>query len=234
MSGMNDIDIREIDEIGFDEMNLGVDDIENENQTLICFVIDESGSMGGNQTTMVQEVENFKQAVIDSKVADEMLVSFITFGNGNIATTGYQRVQDISFAYRPDGSTPLHDAIITAQKQLYDGAGNGYLEKLRSNGVSAKAAIAILSDGWDNDSRYSANDAKKAIELLKYAEIGVSFTAFGADAKGIAANLGVDPAGITDTGADPHAIRARFNAASKSAISASKSAGTGTSNTFFV
>ena|GEM_PF-1075051 len=215
--------------------NLPVDQIENERQTLIGLLVDDSGSMSGYESTMIDCLERFKGALRDSKQEDEILVSLTRFGGRGIRSGGYQLIDDLPTDYRVGGLTPLYDAIVGAQRQIYDGNGNGYIEELKANGIKTKGVIAIFSDGDDTESTNTPNDARAAVKLLKEKEIIVAFVAFGDEARGIAQDLGIDDQNVLEVSASESELRKVFEVLSKSAISASKNAAAGNSqNAFFV
>ena len=216
---------------GIDEtfaMNAEIEELESERQTLIGIYLDSSGSMDCYESVMLKALKNVKSAFQNSKECDEMLVSITTFSS-TIAPGGYQLVEDMREDYQAYGCTKLYDCIVEGQKRLMDGNGGGYMEKLQANGVKAKAMIAIFSDGKDNDSNSTLNDARHAIEFYHSREIPVFFIEFGAEAHGIATKLGIKEENILASDATESALRKAFMFVSKSAISYSKSAGAITS-----
>lgn len=206
--------------------NVEIDELQSERQTLIGLFIDDSGSMGGFESVMVDCLNKFKSAIEGAKESDEMLVSKTMFGS-NIVPGGYQLISDMTTDYRASGMTKLYDCIVDGQKRLMDGNGNGYMEKLQQNGIKTKAVIAIFSDGEDTASNCSAHDARRAIEFLHSKEIIVAFVAFGDEARGIAQQIGIKDQNILEVDATESDLRKVFMVLSKSAISASKSAGAG-------
>ena len=215
--------------------NLPIDEIENERQTLVNLVIDCSGSMSGYVQTMVGCLESFKQAIKNSKQEDEMLVAITRFGiRSGVEYEGYQLVNSMSTSYSADGMTPLYDAVCGVQERLYDGQDNGYMEELVQEGIKVKGIVVILSDGCENDSKYhDLQDSRRAIDLLCKQEIIVAFVAFGGEARDEADRLGVDPQNIMETDASESELRRIFDIVSKSAISASKNAAVGQSQSAF-
>lgn len=213
--------------------HIPTDEVENDHMFLMGIVRDRSGSMGSYQGVMQKSTGEFINSIKGSKSDDEILVSLTEFDD-QIDSYGYQNVSDMPTDFQPRGMTRLYDAVIVAQERLFDGKGNGYMEQLNASGVRTRGALVIFSDGQDNDSKASANDARKAVERLKKQEILVAFVAFGDDAKGIADQIGVDPQNVLETAATASDLRKIWGIISKSAISASKNAATGTSqSTFF-
>ena len=76
---MEEIIIDGLDEI--EMQNTAVDDIDSENVNLIFIGIDKSGSMSPYRGDMVSCLKEFKQALTDSKEADEILVARADFNS---------------------------------------------------------------------------------------------------------------------------------------------------------
>lgn len=214
---------------GLDETyatNIDVDDVISPNIMLVDFVIDGSGSMQVYETVMQDCLEHYKQAICNSKQADEMLVSKTIFAS-TIETGGYVAPEDFNTNYSGGGRTKLYDAVIDRRQRMLD-----YMEQLKDNGTNARACMVILSDGEDNASKYRASDARKAVEDLISKEITVAFIAFGQEAFGIADSIGVKKQNVKEVSNDESELRRVIDLVSKSAISASKKASSGATGTF--
>lgn len=223
----------DVDEEFANVTNADIEEIEVERPTLIAYIIDESASMGSYTTDMQDALQAVKEAIQGSREADEMRISVTRFSD-IVTTSGYQEVENIDTQYSPGGLTKLYDAIVGVQKSLCAGDGTGYMEQLKNNGNRPKAVVFIFSDGYDNDSKYSKNDARKSIEFLqKDNEIPVAYIEFGTDAHGIAQELGIMEQNIKQVNADKSELRRIMMATSKSAISASKSANVTASDSLF-
>lgn len=224
---MNEEYLDNIQVDGLDETyagNLDVDEVEVSSVMLIDFIIDRSGSMDTFERVMQECLEHYKQAICNSKQADEMLVSKTLFDN-IIETGGYVAPEDLNTDYEARGATRLYDAIVERRQRLLD-----YMEQLKNNGTNARACMVILSDGWDNDSRCRASDARQAIQDLIHKEITVAFIAFGQDAFGVANSIGIKPQNVKEVSNDESELRKVIALVSKSAISASKRASAGSGN----
>ena len=224
--GENYLDTIEID--GIDEAmeaNLDVDEIELANTTVIDFIIDGSASMGDYEAkgTMHDCLEHYKNAICNSKQSDEMLVSKTIF-HSTVENGGYVKPEDFDTDYHTRGCTKLYDAIVARRKLLVD-----YMDQIKDNGGTPRGVMVILSDGWDNASKFSISDARMAIADLKKKEIVVAFIAFGDEAKGIANDLGIDSRNVMEVSNDESSLRHVIDLVSKSAISASKRASAGLS-----
>lgn len=209
---------------GLDETyaaNVDVEDISAASVFLVDFIIDGSGSMSPYEISMQECLEHYKQAICNSKQADEMLVSKTVFGN-EIETGGYVKPDRFDPSYNAHGWTKLYDAIIDRKQRMLS-----YMDLLIDNGQNARACMVILSDGRDNYSRYMVSDARKAIQTLQEKEITVAFIAFGQEAFGIADSLGIKKQNVKEVNNDESELRRIIDLVSKSAISASKRASSG-------
>ena len=73
---------------GLDEVeiaNTSIDEIDSENINLIFVGIDKSGSMGMYERDMVKALSDFKDALINSKECDEILVARADFSDSATA-----------------------------------------------------------------------------------------------------------------------------------------------------
>jgi hypothetical protein len=212
--------------------HLPTEEVENDHIFLFGIVRDRSGSMDGYQSPMKKSTQEFIESIKGSKQDDEILVSLTEFDD-KIDSYGYVNIDDMPTNFQPRGATALYDAIIVAQKRLFDSNGGGRMEEFTADGVRARGALVIFSDGYDNDSQSSVNDAKRAIDILKKQEVMVAFVAFGGAAKGIAAQLGISAENTLETDATASDLRRIWGILSKSAVSASKNAAAGVSQDAF-
>lgn len=213
---------------GLDETyatNMDVDDVVSPRVMLVDFAIDGSSSMNPYEKTMQDCLEHYKQAICNSKQADEMLVSKTVF-NSTIKTGGYVAPEDFNTDYSAYGRTKLYDTIIDRRQRLLN-----YMEQLKNNGTNARACMVILTDGEDVGSWYRASDARQAIQDLISKEITVAFIAFGQDAFGVADSLGIRKQNVKQVSNDESELRKVIDLVSKSAISASKKASSGAGGT---
>ena len=209
---------------GLDETNatnMDVDEVASPSVMLVDFAIDGSGSMDIYESVMQECLQHYKNAICNSKQADEMMVSKTIFAS-SIETGGYVAPEDFNSDYRAGGRTRLYDAIIDRRQRMLD-----YMSQLKSNGTNARACMIILSDGYDYGSTYRASDARNAILDLISKEITVAFIAFGQDAFGVADSIGIKKQNVKEVSNDERELRRVIDLVSKSAISASKRASSG-------
>ena len=215
----NDIIIDGLDETYAE--NMDVDEVASASIMLVDFAIDGSSSMTPFEGVMQDCLIHYKNAICNSKQADEMLVSKTIF-DSEIHTGGYVAPEDFNTDYCANGCTKLYDTIVDRKQRMMD-----YMEQLKNNGTNVRACFVILTDGEDVGSHCSIADARNAIKELIRKEITVAFIAFGQDAFGIANSLGIKQNNIKEVSNDESELRRVIDLVSKSAISASKKASSG-------
>jgi len=208
----NELDILGMDEIEIE--NTSVEEIDNESVNLIFVGIDGSGSMGGFISDMKNSLNDFKDALSNSKEVDEILVARADFAD-RINVGGYKKVSDFDTAYRSYGMTALYDVIVEGNEKLIN-----YMTFLKNQGMRVKAVFAIFSDGDDTSSTNSLADAKRSVKNLNDEEITTAFISFGGGATKIAKTL--DFKNILNVGSSATELRKAFNCLSKSVIESSK------------
>ena len=205
---------------GLDEVeiaNTSIDEIDSENINLIFVGIDKSGSMGMYERDMVKALSDFKDALINSKECDEILVARADFSD-SATVGGYKRITEFDTSYSTDGCTAMYDTIIDGTEKLKE-----YRDFLKNEGMRVKAVFAIFGDGMDNSSQPGGfAKAKKAVEYLNVEEIVTAFISFGGQATQEAKDLGFK--NILDVSSSSSELRRAFNCLSKSVIENSKSA----------
>lgn len=195
--------------------NTSINEIDSENVNLIFVGIDRSGSMFGFQQDMTKALGDFKDALSNSKEADEILVARADFSD-SVSIGGYKKISEFDTAYRTGGCTALFDTIVEGADKLKE-----YRDFLKNEGMRVKAVFAIFSDGLNN----VGNDfgaAKSAVYYLNKEEIVTAFISFGGEATQTAKDL--DFRNILDVSSSASELRRAFNCLSKSVIENSKSA----------
>lgn len=196
--------------------NTSIDEIDNENINLIFVGIDRSGSMYPFRGDMSKSLGDFKDALTNSKEANDILVARADFADTAVVG-GYKRITEFDTAYQTGGCTAMYDTIVDGTNKLKE-----YRDYLKNEGMRVKAVFAIFSDGEDNVSNNKFGDAKKAVEYLNNEEIVTAFISFGGEATQVAKDLGFR--NILDVNSSASELRKAFNCLSKSVIENSKSA----------
>jgi hypothetical protein len=208
-----DIQVVGLDDIG--QINTSIDQISGEVVNLIFVAIDGSGSMSSYVSDMKKCLSEFKNAITNSKEVDEILIARADFASF-INVGGYKKVVDFDIDYDADGNTLLYDVITEGFQKLLQ-----YIDYLKNQGVRVKIVFSVFSDGEDNGSRKSLNDAKHCVEELSRKEITTAFISFGQGAMNIAKSLSFK--NILNVSSSASELRKAFDVLSKSVISASKS-----------
>lgn len=214
---------------GLDEVeieNTSIDEIDSENINLIFVGIDASGSMDMFAFDMKKSLTDFKDALLNSKEADEILIARADFADDSVVG-GYKKISEFDTAYSAGGCTAMFDTIVDGTDKLKQ-----YRDFLKNEGMRVKAVFAIFSDGLDNSSHHSFTDAKNAIEYLNQEEIVTVFISFGGAATNVAKDLAFK--NILDVTSSASELRKAFNCLSKSVIENSKSAVDNTDDFFDV
>jgi hypothetical protein len=207
----------EINVMGLDEIeaeNTSIDEIDSEVVNLIFVGIDASGSMSSYVSDMKGALKDFKDALSNSKEADEILVARADF-ESTIDIGGYKKITEFDTSYSTNDMTRLYDTVVEGTDKLFT-----YMNCLKQQGMRVKAVFAIFSDGCDNYSNSSVSEAREAIKKLNDEEITTAFISFGSSAKGIAKSL--DFKNELSVGGSASELRKAFNCLSKSVIESSK------------
>lgn len=210
-------------EIGIDELydamsdnNTDIDDIDSENVNLMVINVDRSGSMSPYTNDMIKSLSDFKDSLINSKEADEILITRANFDDVVDASAGYKNISEFDTSYNTYCCTLLYDCIVESVEKMLK-----YRDYLMNNGVRVKCVFAVFSDGRDNGSNASFDEAKAAIDKLNREEITTAFIAFGNDASYEASTLKFR--NILNVNSSASELRKAFNCLSKSVIESSKS-----------
>ena len=96
---------------------------------------------------MVKALSDFKDALINSKECDEILVARADFSD-SATVGGYKRITEFDTSYSTDGCTAMYDTIIDGTEKLKE-----YRDFIKNEGMRVKAVFAIFGDGMDNSSQ---------------------------------------------------------------------------------
>lgn len=159
-------------------------------------ILDESGSMDCVWAQTISNCNETLQTIFSAQkefyATQDHFISIYTFQDaGHLKSRYLLRNRPIAEArmltakdYRPNGCTPLYDAV---GETLTD------LEAVAETHDDAVASVTIITDGEENSSRrYSGSDVAKIISRLK--EKGWNFNIIGAniDVESLAKDLHID------------------------------------------
>lgn len=144
----------------------------------VCFVIDESGSMGGTEQDVIG---GFKKVVDEQKENKEGIcsVSYYKFASDVEKVFIGKDVNEVEYLdgkYNPGGLTALFDGVGTAIDEI-----GKWLDAMPEDEKPEKNLIVIMTDGGENNSKeYSASRIK---EMIKHQEdkYSWSFVYMGSD-----------------------------------------------------
>lgn len=180
-------------------------------KTIICLVLDRSGSMGGRERDVVGGVNAFIDE--QKKLPDPAAMAFVRFD-----TEGVERFRDMQPLdkvahlqpgdFVPRGGTPLLDAV---GKTIHALDGDWKRE------AADRAIVIIVTDGEENSSREFTKDKVKALikarqdsGLWAFVYLGANVDAFH-EAAGLGI-MGANTAGYTNTAAGNKTIFAAASA----------------------
>ena len=144
----------------------------------VCFVIDESGSMCGTESDVVN---GFKKVIDEQKENKdgECLVSYYKFATNVTEVYKGINVNEVEYLdgkYSPNGLTALFDGVGIAIDDI-----GKWLDAMPEDEKPEKNLIVIMTDGGENNSKeYSASRIK---EMIKHQEekYSWSFVYMGSD-----------------------------------------------------
>ena len=127
----------------------------------VGLLVDESGSMSGNEPAVVGGINEFVAKLAADQNGTKVLATLGMFdlhGNDPVVRV---RFEDIPVSevdtlgpgdYMPRGATPLNDAVIKTIRAMDERVKQGH-----------RAMLVILTDGLENSSRASSNKVRKLI-----------------------------------------------------------------------
>lgn len=144
----------------------------------VCFVIDESGSMGGTETDVIG---GFKKVIDEQKEVKDgtCSVSYFKFASNVEEVYIGKDVNEVEYLdgkYRPCGLTALFDGVGMAIDKI-----GAWIDKMPESEKPEKNLIVVMTDGGENNSKeYSASKVK---EMIKHQEdkYNWSFIYMGSD-----------------------------------------------------
>lgn len=144
----------------------------------VCFVIDESGSMGGTEADVIG---GFKKVIDEQKAVENgtCAVSYFKFADEVEEVYIGKDVNEVEYLdgkYRPCGLTALFDGVGTAIDKV-----GAWIDKMPESEKPEKNLIVVMTDGGENYSKeYTAAKVK---EMIKHQEdkYNWSFIYMGSD-----------------------------------------------------
>lgn len=222
-----------LDAIAVAGSSIGMDDIDSDEVTIATLILDASGSMLGEQDTVIEAYrENILKPLRGAKNADSILVSLILFsGSSSRLVHGFMPVKQVpeldKSIYNPDGNTPLNMAVHQGLAGL-----TSYGQALHASGTRSKRICCVITDGGENSSpsQFTNISLKQiAADLLSRENYVLSYCLMGPDsyAEQAAAEIGFPkqhmlPRDKQASGKSETDLRRIFGLFSASIISASQ------------
>ncbi len=144
-------------------------------QTVVAFVLDESYSMMRVARDTVDGFNDYMATL--KKDPSQTILHLMTFNSVNVGVPyNFEDLSEVSdldtLNYRPDGNTPLLDAVGSTIKET-----EKFLEI--SNLDDPQVLVTIMTDGWENASR--AYTHENITQMISEKEsLGWEFTYLGA------------------------------------------------------
>lgn len=182
-------------------------------KTMICIILDRSGSMGGRENDVINGVNSFiAKQKLDPEPTSIALVRFDTEAIERFRAMGpLGEVMELTgMDYQPRGGTPLLDAVGRTIIELDDDWKREQPDR---------AIVVIVTDGEENSSReYSKEKIKQLIEaregskLWAFIYLGANVDAFVEGAK-----MGIRSVNTAGYAATPQGIAQSFSTVSATA-----------------
>ena len=154
--------------------NFNPNDIQVEETINAVFVVDISPSITTYAKDLNFAFNDFTQTMQKSHVAEQLMVSLVTFNENVEVVSGFQPINQVPTAnFVPKGSgTALYQAVAQGAKMAVD-----YRQNLEASGVTTKTLLFVITDGDDNSSTVNAKQVKTILEgIAEQEKNAFSFT----------------------------------------------------------
>ena len=155
---------------GFGYTGVAVQEIQTNELTIATGLLDESGSTHRFAKEMEKCIQTVVRSMRHSPRADNLSYRHCHFGTSFREHHGYKLLQDINEAdydgcYQSGGCTCLYDSLDNVFRASKD-----YGEQLMRGKRFANGIVYVLTDGCDNGSTLTMNDARDALAEVVSAE----------------------------------------------------------------
>lgn len=173
---------------GVEEEFLGSDFV-----VFLVLLLDNSSSMTRVQSAVLKCLKIINDELSGLEEAGNILLHRIDFNcSCDIYDSDIRGLQHFDTThYAPNGGTAIKDSIIKFKRKYLDDS-NSKFNLFKNNNYELRCAFDILSDGDDEHSTSSVQEAREAIEAIKEAGFLVQFFDFGEENKGLAKQLGIE------------------------------------------
>jgi len=148
-------------------------DFASDNINIFVNVYDKSGSMQSDCEAMRQANKAFYDDFSKFEERGSIAIAKAVFSS-SCQMSSFDSVKNFDTSYNPWGNTALYDAIVMAVENTI----KYYTEIVKRLNVRPKITFLVFSDGGDNDSINTQNDARDAIKKLNSLDATTVFVAF--------------------------------------------------------
>lgn len=149
-------------------------DFASDNINIFVMVYDISSSMEDYIKPMRTANKAFKDDFSQFEERGSIAIAKANFSDG-FGMTPFLSVKDFDVSYAPYGNTAVYDAIVKSTESTIA----YYNEIMKRLNVRPKITYLVFTDGGDNCSSYSSEDAKNSIKELNSLDATTVFVAFG-------------------------------------------------------
>lgn len=160
------------------------EEVEVKEKTIINFVLDESGSMLSRKADVIKGFNEYVRSMKQEREEDRRILFTLTKFHSEMSvphiTVEYlaKDLDEVPLltrdSYRPDGGTPLYDAIGETVIRL--------IKELQDEKEKPGVLFVIMTDGEENDSKGEFRDKSKITKIIQDKEAeGWTFVYLGAD-----------------------------------------------------
>lgn len=210
-----------------DAMGISVDDVQATETTIVTMELDDSGSMSPMVNEVVDGVNSLRQALLDSKQGNGILLLVDLFNAGMLSP--YTLIKNAPLLDRATyervmGGTPLYDKTVEALSRSL-----AKKKEFSDNAVPARTYTVIVTDGEDLHSRsHDARSVRRLVEDMLNQEdhliFGVGISNGRTEFKKVFGDMGIPDNCILTPKNTNSEVRKAFQFVSQSAVRASQSA----------
>jgi len=161
-------------------------DFTSDNINIIVMIYDRSGSMYGYISAMKKANNAFKRDFLNFEDKGSIAISKAEFAS-RCYMSAFLGVESFDEDYSTGGGTALYDAVVYAANNTI----SYYNEIVKRLNVRPRITFLVFSDGLNNDSYHSREEAHAKIAELNSLDATTVFVAFGeAVGSGIGERLG--------------------------------------------
>lgn len=146
------------------------DDLENSTYSLVTIVCDTSGSVYDFKDSLERCIQGVVKGCGKSPYKDSLLLRLVTFNGSVTEIHGFKALENCDLSgysgfLNPGGLTALCDACYSALEATKSYAATLYQQDIDVNGL-----MVVITDGYDNDSKMTANSVGDSIKSIVRSE----------------------------------------------------------------